>query len=424
MEHLWQVLRGNTTVVMHNASFDLQFLWSLGFEGYPTSLWDTMVVEQVLTAGLTELDGLESVAWRRLNQVLDKSIRRSFIGHRGALGSKQIQYAHDDADVLLPIMETQRPQVVSCGLDHIIDIENQLVPIVANMEYQGIGFDVEAWDQLVVKEQQRAKEAEQRVLIGLELPMYSCDLFSGTVRGINLNSWQQVLKAFKRCGIRVDSTSAPALKRYLRRVPNHPKRQIIEAYWVYKMHTKRAGFAYDTHVNPVTGRIHTNYRQAGTVTGRFGSSNPNLQNVPRPEEFRSLFVARPGWFIITLDYGQQEMRIMAEMSGDENLREVCRTKDPHLENTRRMCGDPSISSDDPRRYIGKNVNFAMGYGATAQKVAEMADISLQDAEALVQYTKQHFPQLMALAFGLGEESCGFDLHHVDPKPLLRQKDLL
>ena len=103
LEQLWKVLP-EVTMVSHSASFDLRFLWSLGFEGRPGAVWDTYNIERVLTAGTHALCDLGSTAWRRIEVMLDKSMQATFIGHIGAFTDKQLYYSQQDAAVLLPIM--------------------------------------------------------------------------------------------------------------------------------------------------------------------------------------------------------------------------------------------------------------------------------------------------------------------------------
>jgi DNA polymerase-1 len=147
---------------------------------------------------------------------------------------------------------------------------------------------------------------------------------------------------------------------------------------------------YPRYINPITGKIHTSYNQTGARTGRFTSSDPNLQNVVAEQKWRSCFRARPGYFFMTADYSQQEMRILAQASGDKNLQDVCRSGDIHLENARRMYNDSTITKSDPRRRIAKNNGFAMAYGAGAENIAQGAGITLPEAKRVLRYIKTEF----------------------------------
>ena len=227
------------------------------------------------------------------------------------------------------------------------NLENSLAPVVADMEWRGVGFDVDRWNTLVQEEYKVAHEAEQRFAHALNFPTYQLSLFGeGITSPINMNSHKQLKDALNTAGIRVSNTQEKTLLAYMKK--HTESETLIEAIVQHSKAMKRAGFAYADKIDLRTGRIHTYYGQLRTRTGRFSSSGPNLQNVPKKQSYRSLFIAAPGCYLATYDWAPQEMRIMAFMSGDKRLRELCLSTDFHLKMACLLYDDPSIKKGDPR----------------------------------------------------------------------------
>jgi len=383
----------DVTILMHNSKFDLKFLRALGYNGRAPGLWDTMLVEQLITAGTGDLVNLASVAWRRCSKLLDKTLQKSFIQHTGGEFSQaQIEYAGKDTEVLLDILVEQKDQCKSLGLGRVAKLENSLAPVIADMEWRGVGFDVDRWNTLVQEEYKVAREAEQRFVRALNFPTYQLSLFGeGMISPVNMNSHKQLKEVLNTAGIRVSNTQEKTLLAYMEK--HSESKILIEAIVQRSKAMKRAGFAYADKVDPRTGRIHTHYGQARARTGRFGSSGPNLQNVPKQQSYRSLFIAAPGCYLITSDWAQQEMRIMAFMSGDKRLRELCLSTDFHLEMACLLYSDPSIKKSDPRRFFAKTAGFAMVYGATAETVADAVGIEVWEAIPIVRGIVKSFPDV-------------------------------
>jgi len=388
LSELWAALKApDTVMVAHSADFDLRFLWSLGFEGYPTKIWDTLHTERVLTAGYSELCDLAATAWRHINTVLDKSVRSSFFGHMGDFTEQQITYSAQDAEVLIPIMHSQYAACLAKGLLPTIELENRLVPVIAKMQYTGVAFDEEAWYNLVVQEKADAAVAEQVLQQALQLPTYTLSLFDDSICGINLNNPVKLKAALGKIGINVPDTQADTLWEHWAKHPEAA--DLLQTVLAYRSHTKGPSFNYAEYIHPLTHRIHTEYKQTGAKTGRLSSVRPNLQNVPTAERYRACFVARHGWVLVKSDAGQQEFRILAELTGDSNLIEVCLTEDVHVTNAMFMF-DIDVPTYEQRR-TAKNVGFALSYGAQALKIAMMLRIPLAQAETIVQYGQDRFP---------------------------------
>jgi len=390
LEWLERVLEDSDIVkVFHNGAFDLQFLMHHMFDVSVVNVWDTMIVERMLTAGTNLSCDLGSVVDRRCGVRLSKDIRKSFMQHSGELSLQQRQYALNDVRHLLQVHAGQKEQVSARGMDDIVRIENELVPIIAEMELCGIGFDPAAWDEILAEEEARLPELEAEAQRQLSAS-FEFDIFAGQFVGtVNLNSHTQLLSAFRAKGYELTSTSEDDLR--------HLGGPAVEAVLAYR---ECAGFLkwdYPKYVNPVTQRIHPDFVQTGADTGRFSCKNPNLQNVPKEARFRRMFVARSEHQLITADYAQQELRVLAELSGDRNLLEACRQSDVHLANARLIFDDDTIGKDDPRRNTAKNTGFALAYGAGLKTFAASAGLSMSDAKSAYEQIKKLYPE--ALTWG-------------------------
>lgn len=375
--------------ICHNACFEYKFLKRyLGADLWP--IYDTMLVEQILTSGLSLSASLAATAFRRVSALLDKSLQRSFTS--SDLTEAQLQYVENDVKHLIPIREEQEKLIAEEGMEKIRDLECELVPVVAAMELAGIKLDPVAWDKVVEVEARLMEEAAEVFCQNLVMPAHTFALF-GNVSPINLNSRQQVLDVFHKSGIKVPNTKEGTLTKYMKK---HPDCVGIKAYQNYVKHAKRMSWDYPKHINLATGRIHTNYHQIGARSGRFSSSRPNLQNVERENRVRGAFVPEEGHVFIGADYDQQEMRVMAEASGDKNLQKVCLEDDPHLANARVIWNDPHLQElSGQKRIIIKNTGFAMNYGAGAETFANSSGIDIEEAEYVLAKLKRTYPKVHA-----------------------------
>jgi len=283
-------------------------------------------------------------------------------------------------------MYGQRDVVKRDGLEETATLENDLVPVVAQMEYIGVGFDHEQWRRVVDAEMPVMEAAKRETLLALKLDNYTVTLFGGDVGGLNLNSTPQVLDALRKAGVRVNSTQAPVLLAYVERHPEAAS--IVKPLLRYREVMHKIGFDYPKYVNSATGRVHTSYWQAHAATGRFSSRHPNLQNVPYDLKYRLLFVAHPGWQLMTADWSQQEARIAAIITGDEALIKACRESDVHMAIAIILYGAPI------KRRTAKNCTFGVIFGAGAEKTAETAGIPLAEATDAVYRIKRKFPTAM------------------------------
>jgi len=376
-----------TVKVFHNAVFDLGFLSIALGSPIINNVFDTMLAERVLTNGTGLECSLKAVADRYLQVHLDKGLQTSFGSY--SFTDDQIEYAAKDAQVLPAIRDMQMAKLRENGLMKVMQLENDLAPIVAGMEVAGMGFDGDRWKILSDSLLRESQEVNNRIQSNLGLEHTMTDFF-GNISGINLNSRDQVLSQLKKIGIDLPDYRDQTLKSY---AAKHPECTVLQDIIDYRHATKALSFAYHDYVNPVTGRIHAKFTQLGSRAGRFSSSDPNLQQVPAQKRFRDCFVANDGKLLVTADYSQQEMRLMAQASGDENLINVCTASDIHAENARVMYKDDSIDKNDKRRMIAKNAGFAWLYGSGPETMAVTAGISVSDARDVLAKLSASYPMV-------------------------------
>ncbi len=381
--------------VAHNASYDALVLLNYGLEVTPL-VFDTMIAEWVRDP-VSRFLGLKNFARQELN--IEMTDITDLIGS----GKKQIPfsrvpieqaapYAVADAVVTLKARNfldarLREPQIDMAKLFYALEMP--IVPVVVAMEQAGALLDLAEIDRQSLHLSEQIKQLEARI--------YE---MAGTV--FNINSPKQLNEVlFTRLKLSVAglkkttqgySTNINTLDA-LRDA--HP---IVPELIQYRELTKLKSTYLDALpalVNPRTGRVHTSYNQTGTSTGRFSSSNPNLQNIPiRTElgrEIRRVFIAPPGMLLLSVDYSQIELRVMAHMSGDPTLIQAFHDgQDIHRATAAAVYGVPLAEVTYDQRAFAKRVNFGLMYGMGAFRLARDSDLTLKEAEAFI---KRYFEQL-------------------------------
>ncbi len=269
-------------------------------------------------------------------------------------------------------------------------VEKPLQGVLARMERRGIALDVDylrALSQELAAELVRLEEEVHR-LAGHPFNLNSRDQLETVLYDeLGLKPSKRTAKTGKR------STSASALETLLN---EHP---IIKKILQYRELSKLKGTYLDPLpklVHPKTGRLHTRFHQTGTVTGRLASSDPNLQNIPiRTEEGRKIrrgFVASPGHLLVVADYSQIELRVLAHLSGDENLKEIFREgRDIHSQTAAWMYGIAREEVDIYQRRAAKTVNFGVLYGMSAHRLSRELGIGYGEAQAFIDRYFESYP---------------------------------
>jgi DNA polymerase I len=365
--------------IAHNAKFDAKFIkHNLGVD--LGGLFDTLLASQLVGAGdIEERHGLETVASRYLNEAVDKSERLS--NWNFELSEAQLEYAARDAAVLLPLREKLIERLKSESLVKVAQLEFECVMPVVDIELAGFYMQKERWlEQLSIVEKRRSELAEQLQQVLAEESSQG-SLFGGPQReDINLDSQQQLTKALTRLGIPV-----PASTRNWILQPLALEYPIIGTLLEYRT-VQKALTSYGENmiemINPVTKRLHADFRQIGAPTGRFACTNPNIQQVPHSVEYRRCFSGYPeGRKLIIADYSQIELRILAEFSGDRGFMEAFHSgADLHRVTAAQVFNASLDQVTKEQRDFAKRLNFGVVYGIGAQRFAMMTGLSVPDAE--------------------------------------------
>ena len=365
--------------IAHNAKFDAKFIkHNLGVD--LGGLFDTLLASQLVGAGdIEERHGLETVASRYLNEAVDKSERLS--NWNFELTEAQLEYAARDAAVLLPLREKLIERLKSESLVKVAQLEFECVMPVVDIELAGFYMHKERWlEQLSIVEKRRIELAEQLQQV-LAVESSQGSLFGGPQReDINLDSQQQLTKALTRLGIPV-----PESTRNWKLEPLRAEYPIIGTLLEYRT-VQKALTSYGENmigmINPVTRRLHADFRQIGAPTGRFACTNPNIQQVPHSVEYRRCFSGYPaGRKLIIADYSQIELRILAEFSGDRGFIDAFNSgADLHRVTAAQVFNASLDQVTKEQRDFAKRLNFGVVYGIGAQRFAMMTGLSVPDAE--------------------------------------------
>ncbi|HEU0064991.1 MAG TPA: DNA polymerase I, partial [Flavisolibacter sp.] len=380
--------------VGHNIKYDLLMLkWNnIELKG---KLFDTMLAHYLI-----EPDGKCNMDWLSARYLDYEPVHiEELIGKKGKNQGnmrdveleKIKEYAVEDADVTLQFKNIFIPKLKKCEVDKVFnEIENPLVPVLTDMEYEGIKIDVG-----FLNEYSRVLDIEARIH---EEKVYE----SAGVR-FNLGSPKQLGEVlFEKLKLdpkaRKTKTGQYATgEDVLRKLAVvHPVADNILAYREYTKLKSTYVDALPLLINSKTGKVHTTYGQAVAVTGRLASNNPNLQNIPirtdRGREIRKAFI--PGdenHILISADYSQIELRIVAALSGDPNMCEAFRqNKDVHTATAAKVYGIEEEAVTKEMRRKAKSVNFGIIYGQGAFGLADNLGISRTEAKTIIDNYKKEF----------------------------------
>ena len=302
-----------------------------------------------------------------------------------------LDYAGERSDVALQLAERMAPRLTVAGVDAVYaEMERPLVPVLIAIERVGVRIDTEALSVISTRvgRELEAHQSEIHELAGVEFNINSPKQLSGVL----FDHLQ--LPTLKRTGkTRAASTSVEVLEE-LALVHELP-RKVLKWRSLQKLKSTYID-ALPLLVNPETGRVHTSFNQAVAATGRLSSSDPNLQNIPirtkLGREIRRAFIADPGAVLISADYSQIELRVLAHLSGDATLIEAFRRgEDIHQQTANRVFGQNSGLDQHELRRRAKIVNYALLYGKTAFTLARDIGVSQQAAQEFIDAYFEGFP---------------------------------
>ncbi len=413
--------------LLQNAKFDYKLLKvQAGIQ--LNNLYDTFLAERLITCGLQRgQSNLGALARKYLDLELDKEYDNynwGKVAKSGNFKKKHFVYSALDVLVLFPIFRDQYKKLKEQGLLEVAKLEFACVEPVAEMEIKGTPIDQKRWLKNVRKIKKKRDEIHDKIQAELR-PLYKTtqrDLFGNHVDVVNLNSPVQIIEAFEKVNIDIPSTGEVILKDI-----DHPLAKMLLEYRGYEKLITAFGENLLDHVNPKTERLHPDYMQIGADTGRFACSNPNLQQIPSDSEFRSCFRVGEGKKMVTADYSQAELRILAELSEDPALVSAYKEgKDLHTYTASLMFGIPEEDvRHDLERFQAKSINFGLMYGRGVRSLAAQLEVSVREGEELLEKYFSQYKKVekwldnvakQALERGYSETVIGRKRYHEKPDP--------
>jgi DNA polymerase I len=348
-------------------------------------LFDTLLASQLISAGEQEdRHGLGTVVERYLGETIDKSQQVS--DWSGELSAAQLEYAARDAAVMLPLREKLVGQLRANSLGRCAQLEFECVVPLAALELAGIYLDAVRWREqlaLVGKRRDALYEELQNELA--EEPAQQ-SFFGPSRADINLDSHIQLTKALKR---KIPAERVPDSTRNWKLEPLAAEFPIVGSLLEYRTLQKTLKFG-ETLLDAMRpkgadeGRIHAHFHQIGAPTGRMSCTDPNIQQVPASPEYRRCFRAPEGRKLITADYSQIELRILADFTGDKGFVEAFNSgADLHRVTAAQVFGVPVEAVTKQQRDFAKRLNFGVVYGIGAQRFALMTGLTQSESEDLL-----------------------------------------
>lgn len=446
--YITQILQDSRKLIIgHNIKFDLKFIATytgelLGSKDGYSTVHDTMIAEGLIVNGVGErFPSLAELVYKYCGVTLDKSIREEFYKNPDQeITEQQLIYSALDVEYLHTICLQQIEKLAEQKQSQILNIENRLLPVICSMELEGVALNVEKWNLLVDEARQISTELEKELLdeIVSAIPfrkfknllelvdflyipaktkklrkeLESIEDLDAAVdyikRNINLSSNKQLLNILVNVfGVvdkkkkPIDSTNEKVIDKFAEDYP------IIKKVMSYREQQKKVtsfGDNFLSNIHPVTKRIHTNYEQLGAGSGRIASSRINLQNIPKDQKYRSPFEAREGYYILGVDFSQEELRLMAKVTKAKNMIEAYKNgEDLHTRTASEIFEVPVEQVTKEQRYKGKTANFAVGYGSTEYGLYKNFGIPLKEGkEVLDKFYNKAYPEIRDFKASIGE----------------------
>ncbi|MBD2723461.1 DNA polymerase I [Hymenobacter armeniacus] len=381
-----------------NIKYDLTILRHYGVE-VSGPLFDTMLAHYLIEPDMRHNMDVLAETYLHYTPV-------SIIELIGPKGKKQItmadvppaqvkDYACEDADVTLQLKHVFEPMLKDLGLLGLLnDVENPLVPVLSSIEYEGVRIDSNAMNEYSAELQGYITELEGQI-------------FAEAGGPFNIGSPKQLGEVlFDKMGLGGGKIKKTKTGQYATgeeilsqmAAENPIAALILEHRQLTKLRSTYVE-ALPQLVNKDDGRVHTNFNQAVTATGRLSSTNPNLQNIPirteKGREIRKAFVPRDdNHVLLAADYSQVELRIMADFSGDKTMIEAFRLgQDVHTSTASKVFKVPLDQVDGEMRRKAKTVNFGIIYGISAFGLAQRIGISRKEATDIIETYFQEFPSV-------------------------------
>ena len=393
--------------VGQNIKYDMEVLHNYGIN-VQGPMFDTMIAHYLIDPELQHnMDYMaETILHYRTIHI------EELIGPKGKnqknmrdLDPKDVyEYAAEDADITLKLKNALEPRLKDVNAEKLFwDMEMPLVPVLADMETTGVCLDTDSLKETSTLFTKRMKALEK-------------EIFEEAGEEFNISSPKQVGEILFGKMKLVDKPKKTRTGQYVTSEEVlqqlRGKAKIVANILDYRGLKKLLGTYVDALpklINPRTGHIHTSFNQTITATGRLSSSDPNLQNIPVRDddgkEIRKCFIPEPGCLFFSADYSQIELRIMAHLSGDENMIEAFREGfDIHRATAAKIWHEDMDEVTDAQRKKAKQANFGIIYGITTYGLAQRMDIPNGEARQLIDDYFTTFPKVHAYMEKAKEEA--------------------
>ncbi len=386
----------NTLKVGQNIKYDLEVLRNYGI-ALQGPLFDTMVAHYLLQPELRHnMDFMAEVYLNYETVHIDALIGpkgKAQKNMRELAPSEVYNYACEDADITLQLKNVLQPKLVEAGVERLFnEVEMPLIPVLAEMECNGVRIDTAALKETSQVFTERMLQLEQEIYqaagktFNVASPKQVGDILFGEMK---------IIDKPKKTKTGQYVTSEEVLQTL------RSKHPIVAHILDYRALKKLLGTYVDALpklINPRTGHIHTSFNQAVTATGRLSSSDPNLQNIPvRGEdgkEIRKCFIPEEGCEFFSADYSQIELRVMAHLSQDANMLDAFREGyDIHAATAAKIYNKPVSEVTRDERTKAKRANFGIIYGITVFGLADRLNIERAEAKQLIDGYFKMFPQV-------------------------------
>ena len=396
--NIFKPLYENTKILKigQNIKYDMEVLMNYGVR-LAAPMFDTMLAHYVLQP--EQKHNMDILAETLLNYQtihIDELIGpkgKSQKNMRDISPADICDYAAEDADITLRLYNVLKPRLKEADVEDLFyNIEMPLVPVLAEMEMNGVLLDTNALAETSKVFTDRMTQIEKNIY---ELAGHQFNIASPKQVGEVLFGEMKIVDKPKKTKTGQYVTSEEVLQQLRSKAP------IVDHILEHRGLKKLLGTYVDALpklINPHTGHIHTSFNQAVTATGRLSSSDPNLQNIPvRGEdgkEIRKCFIPEPGCLFFSADYSQIELRVMAHLSGDKNMIEAFREGyDIHAATAARIYKEDINDVTRDQRTKAKRANFGIIYGITVFGLAERLEISRDEAKQLIDGYFETFPQV-------------------------------
>lgn len=382
--------------VAHNLKFDYKVLHQYGVE-IKGNIFDTMIAHYLLNP-----DGRHGMDYLSEMYLDYKPVSiETLIGKKGKNQGtfrdvellEATEYAAEDADITFQLYELFAPQLGKENLEDLFyKVEMPLMKVLAKMELAGISLDENWLKQESIDLENDLRELETKIF---ELSGVEFNMNSPRQLGEILFEKMQLDPKAKKTKTGQYATSEDVLQKLA------SKHEIIKYILEYRTYQKLKSTYVDalpSQIDKTDNRVHTNFSQTTAATGRLASVNPNLQNIPirtlRGQQIRGAFVSGEGKKIISADYSQIELRLIAEISGEENMIKAFQNgEDIHASTAAKLFGIPLAEVSKTRRSQAKTVNFGIIYGQGAFALAEQTGLSRTEAKQLIDSYYETYPKL-------------------------------